>query len=291
MKRFVFPMAFIIVLLNSSLSEALSIMRLKDVYTYNVGSVKVSMLSERQGRGNTDILIGATPEMIAKIAPDKEYPNAINIFLVQTGVENILVDTGFGLKLEEHLKHFKLEPKDIHSVLITHMHRDHIGGLLKDGKQRFPNAKVYLDKNEYAYWMDDPQRKASVEHVVNAYKDKLHLFTAGDLNGKSQKLFPEVSAIAAYGHTPGHTVYMIESKGEKLLIWGDLTHAMAFQMPYPKVSVTYDVSSSKAAQTREQILRYVSENKISVAGMHIAFPGMGKVSSDAKGGYIFKPLP
>jgi glyoxylase-like metal-dependent hydrolase (beta-lactamase superfamily II) len=98
------------------------------------------------------------------------------------------------------------------------------------------------------------------------------------------KLFPEgiaVRPIAAYGHTPGHTLYLLSSGGERLLIWGDLTHAMAVQMPFPQVAVTYDVDSEQAVASRKTVLEFVVKNKIPVAGMHIAYPGMGVVSANS----------
>jgi len=101
-----------------------------------------------------------------------------------------------------------------------------------------------------------------------------------------------VSAIAAYGHTPGHTMFLVESGGKKLLVWGDLTHAMAIQMPRPSVSVTYDSDPVAAAEARKEVLKYVSENKIPVAGMHVAYPGVGGVETDPEnpGGYKFIPI-
>ncbi len=261
-----------------------------DVITYDVGAFKVSLLSEGQNNGSIDILIGATPEMIKKLAPQKTFPNAANAFLIRTPEQNILVDTGYGAKLLDNLKALGLDPKDIDVLLITHMHRDHIGGMMKDGKKVFPGTKVYLDKIEYEYWMNEPRRRANVEEAMNAYKNGLNLFTPGDINGKFKVLLPGISAIAAYGHTPGHTMYMVESKGQKLLIWGDLTHAMAFQMPYPQVAVTYDVDHKAAVASRKKVLKYVADNKILIAGMHIAFPAMGNISSDSRGGYVFKGL-
>jgi glyoxylase-like metal-dependent hydrolase (beta-lactamase superfamily II) len=96
--------------------------------------------------------------------------------------------------------------------------------------------------------------------------------------------------LATYGHTPGHTSFLIESKESKLLIWGDLTHAMAIQMPYPQVAVTYDVNPEGAVQSRKAVLTYVSENHIPVAGMHIAYPAIGEIKSISDGGYQFLPL-
>lgn len=100
----------------------------------------------------------------------------------------------------------------------------------------------------------------------------------------AEGIFP----IKVYGHTPGHTAFMVVSDGERLLIWGDITHAMAVQMPHPEISVTYDVDPDAARALRLKILEYVAAHKIPVAGMHIAWPGIGTVEKAAQG-YEFTP--
>ncbi len=101
-------------------------------------------------------------------------------------------------------------------------------------------------------------------------------------------LLPGIYAIATYGHTPGHTSFLLESGKEKLLIWGDLAHAMAVQMPHPEISVTYDFDPRQAADIRKKMLEYVSKNNIPIAGMHIAYPAVGKISEKGSG-YTFTP--
>ncbi|MCL2728166.1 MAG: hypothetical protein FWD56_07270 [Bacteroidales bacterium] len=92
--------------------------------------------------------------------------------------------------------------------------------------------------------------------------------------------------MANYGHTPGHTVYFVDN----VAIWGDMTHAMAFQMPYPQVAVTYDTDAPAAVAARLKMLEYLSANEYIVGGMHIAYPGMGTLKSNEKDGYLFTPL-
>ncbi|MCL1822154.1 MAG: MBL fold metallo-hydrolase, partial [Prolixibacteraceae bacterium] len=111
-----------------------------------------------------------------------------------------------------------------------------------------------------------------------------------EIDGPSSTLLPGICALAAYGHTPGHTMYLVESENEKFLIWGDLIHAMAIQMPYPEVAVTYDIDPVQAVKSRQETLKFIEKNKIPVGGIHIAFPGMGKISQNDKNGYVFTPL-
>ena len=110
-------------------------------------------------------------------------------------------------------------------------------------------------------------------------------------SGGAESIMRGIYAVEAYGHTPGHTMFLLNSGGERLLIWGDLTHAMAVQIPRPAVTVTFDVDTAAAAATREKVLKFVSENEIPVAGMHIAYPGIGDIVLDPEnpGGYEFMP--
>ncbi|MDR2039948.1 MAG: MBL fold metallo-hydrolase [Bacteroidales bacterium] len=272
----------------------------QNTYKYKVGDMEVILLSENQSEGKPGILIGATPEMIRKTLPDGNFSNAVNAFLVKMPGKNVLIDAGFGNKLFDNLEAFNVTAEQIDIVLLTHMHGDHIGGMMKDKQINFPNADIYIAQQEYDYWMSDdamnrlPENRRGGFHaprkVIAAYKDKIHLFPAPDLKDASKEILPGIRGIAAFGHTPGHTMFLLESGKKKMLVWGDLTHAMAIQMPYPQVAVTYDVDPETAVTSRKEVLEYVTKNKIPIAGMHIAFPGMGEVRKEKSGGYRFIPM-
>ncbi|MDR1578966.1 MAG: MBL fold metallo-hydrolase [Synergistaceae bacterium] len=253
-----------------------------EIFSVAVGDFKISMLSEAQRESGLDILIGASPEDIAKFIPSGQYPLAVAAYLVQSPDGAMLVDTGFGREIGRHLKSLGAADDDIKTVLVTHAHGDHISGLTKDGAAVYKNAKVIVAKREYSWSADLRKHLAS-------YKDSHETITPGALEAGGTEILPGVYAIEAYGHTPGHTMFLFESRGEKLLIWGDLTHAMAIQMPRPGVSVTYDSDPAAAAKVRQAVLKYAAENKIPIAGMHVAYPGIGDISIDPEnpGGYIF----
>jgi glyoxylase-like metal-dependent hydrolase (beta-lactamase superfamily II) len=166
------------------------------------------------------------------------------------------------------------------------MHGDHIGGMLQNKQVAFPNARVYINQREYDYWSKSNNQLAL--NVLNAYKDNIKCFDLGKAK-THQNILPGIRAIAAYGHTPGHTMYLLGEDEEQLLVWGDLTHAMAIQMPYPKVAVTYDSDPKQAIESRITTLELVSENHVPVAGMHIAYPAIGTIADNGKGGYEFVP--
>jgi glyoxylase-like metal-dependent hydrolase (beta-lactamase superfamily II) len=254
-----------------------------DVFTATVGDFKISMLSEAQRESGPDILIGASPEDIAKFIPSGKYPSAVAAYLVRSPEGAMLVDTGFGRELGRRLKSLGVADSDIKTVLITHAHGDHISGLTKDGTAVYKNARVVTAKREYAW-------SAELRKHLDAYDGRRELITPGTLEAGGVEILPGVYAIEAYGHTPGHTMFLFESRGEKLLIWGDLTHAMAIQMPRPEISVTYDSDPAAAAKVRQSVLEYAAGNKIPIAGMHVAYPGMGNISADPEnpGGYKFE---
>ena len=268
-----------------------------NIFKHMVGDCEVVLLSDGQSKGKVDILIGATASMLEECVPDGTFPNAYNAFLVKTPGKNILFDTGIGAKLFDNLESVNVKPSEIDAIFITHMHGDHIGGLLKDGLVMFPNAELYIAQLEHDYWTSDEAAEKVPEAyrggfkqartVVEAYKDKLKLFEPSSFDGDMKEIIPFVVAISAYGHTPGHTMYMISSNDNRLLLWGDLTHAMAIQMSYPEVAVTYDVDTEQAIEAREKTLEYVSKNNIQVAGMHTAFPAMGTIKAEGVG-YLFE---
>ncbi|MDR1509326.1 MAG: MBL fold metallo-hydrolase [Synergistaceae bacterium] len=254
-----------------------------EVFSVKIGDFKVSMLSEAQRESGLDILIGASEGDIAKFIPTGKYPSAVAAYLIESSEGAVLVDTGFGREMEHNLKSLGIEAGDIRTVLVTHAHGDHIGGLVTNGKPAYPNAEVVISRLDYEW-------SAQAREYTSKYAS-LDIITPGTLETGGVETAGGIFAIAAYGHTPGHTMFMVKSGGEKLLIWGDLTHAMAIQMPRPGVSVTYDTDPAAAARVRSAVLKYVAENDIPVAGMHVAYPGIGYVREDPEnpGGYKFIP--
>ncbi|MDR0844874.1 MAG: MBL fold metallo-hydrolase, partial [Tannerella sp.] len=124
-----------------------------NLISFMIGDSRVSLLSEGQQNGKSNILIGATPEILQKYTSDGSFPNATNAFLIKTPDDQIiLIDAGYGRKLFDLLKELEVTPEQVNVVLITHMHGDHIGGLLRDDKVAFPNADFYLPQPEYDYW-------------------------------------------------------------------------------------------------------------------------------------------
>jgi glyoxylase-like metal-dependent hydrolase (beta-lactamase superfamily II) len=240
---------------------------------------------------------GAAPETIRALAPSGSVASSINVFLVQTDGKNVLIDTGVGAEsggeLLNSLALLNLTPEDIDIILITHMHFDHIGGLSVDGRAVFPNAVLKIEELEQRFWLSvnasDPTNNPyinfeSARAAAGPYAERLQSFNYGET------VAPGIIAINASGHTPGHTVFLIESEGYKILVWGDIVHAMALQMHHPEIYPTYDYDPKLATTVRKVLLEKVSRERIPVAGVHIPYPGVVRVNAAYGGhGYTYRP--
>lgn len=255
------------------------------IFSYKVGRFEVFTLVENQGQGRSSLLIGANARDIEQYVPGGTYQSETNTFLIRAGDALILVDTGFGGAVFDHLKRLGVDPAQVDAVLLTHMHGDHIGGLQKGGKPLFPRATVYLAQEEREFWANS----ANAVAALAPYGDKVVTFRPGELGAAVPELLPGITPIAAFGHTPGHTLYLVQSGTEKLLIWGDLMHVQGIQFPLPGVSVTYDTDPAAAAAIRARVLEYAARNRIPIGGMHLVYPAVGTVIPQGDGYRLVPP--
>ena len=271
-------------LLISSTCFSESIDTTTPITTIGIGEFEIHILSEGDRPGKIEVLLNPNPENLAKYLPEGKYTSAVNAFLIITPDKKILIDTGLGKQLPNQLEKLAITPEEIDIILLTHLHGDHIGGLIKNGEKRFPNAQIYLSQKEWDYWKDK-----NPALVLAPYASQMNLFDPSNLNAELIPLLEGITGIATYGHTPGHTSFLIENQHEQLLIWGDITHAMAIQIPFPDQAVTYDLDPIQAIASRKAVFKFVSDNTIPIAGAHIAYPGFGFIYIDeSTGEYRFK---
>ena len=224
---------------------------------------------------------------------------SVNGFLINTGTKLVLVDTGAGTffgptvgKLVTNLEASGYRPEQVDEIYITHMHSDHIGGLIKDGKMTFPNAVVRAAEQESDYWLSKAKMAAAPasakDSFANAQQALGPYVAAGRFKPFSGdvELVPGIRAAATPGHTPGHTLYIVESGGEKLLLWGDLMHAAAAQFPDPSVSLQFDMDLPAAAAQRKKVFADAAAHRYWVGGAHLPFPGIGHLRTNGSG-YTF----
>jgi len=260
----------------------------ESIFTFNVGDFEVIMMVERQGPGNPGILAGADQVVLDRLIPTDGFIHATNTFLIKAHDMNVIVDTGFGTAIFDKIRQLGVEPDQVDAVLITHLHGDHIGGLARDGLPLFPNARVYLSANEKNHFTQVAVNQGAVAALA-AYGARVETFEPAELGSTLTEILPGISPVAAYGHTPGHTLYLIENGGDRLLIIGDLLHVALVQFPHPEISATFDMNPSAAAERRREVLSYASHNGILIGGMHLVYPAVGTVEIEGSG-FIFVPL-
>jgi len=246
------------------------------------------MLVDAERDGNLGIIPGASDAIVKQYIPASGFKHSTNFSLIKAPGQNILVDTGFGNTIIDKLDKLGVKPEQINTIFLTHLHGDHIGGLLKDGQPLFPNAKVYLNNKEYDYFTKTAPDKGAVA-ALGAYGSNVITFDALPPGPILNEIVPGVCPIACYGHTPGHTAYLIGKGRDRFIIAGDFLHIALIQFPHPEISTTYDMDQSAAAASRVQILHYAALHNYPIAGMHIVYPAIGTVKADGNG-FKFTPL-
>ncbi|MCD8352530.1 MAG: MBL fold metallo-hydrolase [Planctomycetaceae bacterium] len=221
-----------------------------------------------------DLLIGMTDDEKAAL-PAGIMANSVNCFIVKLGDDVLLFDTGYGGErghLIRSMAEAGFKPEDVTAVIITHFHPDHIGGLLNsEGGAAFPRARLVVSRVEVEAF---PQKAME---FAGAYSGGLVTFEW------DQAVSDGVTARNAAGHTPGHTVFEVDSGSKKLIILADLIHFAGIQLARPEIAVTYDSDPAMAITSRMRIFDYAAESGTTVAGMHLPFPGVGTLSKAGTG--------
>lgn len=228
---------------------------------------------------------------------------AVNAYIVKMNNELVLIDSGaakcFGPtmgNIVDNIKAAGYAPDQVKKVLLTHMHPDHICGLVTaDGKAAFPNATVIASQSEKDFWLNPKVAEAAPEgskpffkmaqDSIEPYlaKGAFRTFKSGD------NVLPGIDSLPTPGHTPGHTSFMLTSANKNMLIWGDIVHSHAVQFANPEVSIEFDTDNKLAVETRKQTFEEAAQGKWLVAGAHLPFPGIGHVRKDERG-YTWVPV-
>jgi glyoxylase-like metal-dependent hydrolase (beta-lactamase superfamily II) len=275
-------------------------------YRMMLGDIEITALSD--GTFPMDagkILANITPKQLdadlRRSFLKEPIEMSVNAFLVNTGSKLVLIDTGCGIlfgpsvgKLIANLKASGYRPEQVDEIYITHMHGDHVGGLSADGKPVYPNAVVRASQQEADFWLSKAHMEAAPADAKESYQGAMNMLNPYVAAGKFKpfsgdtELVPGVSAVPSPGHTAGHTLYIVESKGQKLVLWGDLMHVAAVQFADPSVTIHFDTDSAMAAAQRKKVFGDAAEHEYWVGGAHLAFPGIGHLRA-AGTGYTYAP--
>ncbi|MGH8586941.1 MAG: MBL fold metallo-hydrolase, partial [Gammaproteobacteria bacterium] len=242
--------------------------------------------------------------MRENLLPETKFQPGFTPTLVNTGKELILFDTGNGANgfvprpyggwLAGQLGPAGFAPEQIDVVVLTHGHPDHIGGLMEDGKPLFPKARYVMGDVEYDFWSSKDHLSSPPEG--NEYKTgKLFRANVAPLARQISFLKPDgeiapgIRAVEAYGHTPGHLAFHLESQGKRLLFWGDCAHHEVASLARPEWHVFSDMDKQKGAATRKRIYAMAAVERLPVVGYHMSFPSLGFVEKQNEG-YRWLPV-
>jgi len=256
-----------------------------------VGDFKVSTLlagtrtvEEPQGTFGMNV----SPDEFAAVSAANFIPTDKSQFfftptVVNTGSEVVLFDTGLNAPgITAALAAAGYGPEDITLVVITHMHGDHIGGLMNEGTPTFANARYVTGRTEFDHWSgaDNDGFKANVAPLA----DKMTFL------GDDEEVLPGITSVDAFGHTPGHMTYHLESGSDRLLLIADTANHYVWSLAYPEWEVRFDADKAAAAAARKKILGMVAADRIPLVGYHMPFPGMGFVETRGEGGFHYVPV-
>lgn len=271
-----------------------------------VGDIEVTALLDTSAKlPMVQFLSGAPKEQLSaqmrKHFLDDRPETSVTAYLVNTGGKLVLIDTGLGTgmgstpMLQDNLRAAGYRPEQVDEIYITHMHGDHIGGLAVGTARAFPNAVLRIDKADADFWLSDEEMKRASEEDRSAFQTAKAMVGPYVAAGRfkpfegATQLVPGVTVIPAHGHTPGHAMYRIESKGQTLMLWGDLMHVAAVQFENPKIAIAFDSDSPRAIAEREKAFAEAAAKRWMVGAAHLSFPGLGHIRAEG-GGYVFEPL-
>lgn len=251
-------------------------------------------------------LLTAPPELVQRLLESVNLPygpirTPVNTFLVNTGDKLVLLDTG-GAKflgpnagrLVQGLAAAGVEPSQIDEVYITHMHGDHLhGAVTPEGAALFPNAVLRVAQQDADYWLNPEVEAAApaaqkgrfmpAKRAKAAYGERFKPFKQGE------ELTPGIASVAAVGHTPGHSCFMVTSGTARMLAVGDLIHIAPVQFANPEVTIAFDWEPAKASSARMTMFDLAAKEDILVAAVHLPFPGLGHLRK-AGNSYAYTPL-
>ncbi|MGI4943496.1 MAG: MBL fold metallo-hydrolase [Janthinobacterium lividum] len=266
------------------------------VYHRRLGDLLVTAVSDGYVDPPLDAVRGMSTAEADRMVQDAtgrpKVRIGVNMFAIRGAGRTVLVDAGCGTTMGPTCGHLPaslraagIEPGDIDTILLTHIHPDHSNGLTDDdGVAVFPRAEVVVHATELAHWFDDAAMAkadersrtryfASARYRLPPYRDRTRTFQSGEV-------LPGIVGVPSPGHTPGHCAYRIRSGEEEMIIWGDTVHVPELQVPRPDVTMLYDYDGPMAAESREQIFEMTVRDRLVIGGMHLHFPGFARLARD-----------
>jgi glyoxylase-like metal-dependent hydrolase (beta-lactamase superfamily II) len=271
-------------------------------YRYKLGQFELTALYDGtwflpiDGKFVRNASGGAVNAALAKaFLPPNILPISFTALLVNTGKQLVLIDTGSAGQLADtagfmnaNLAAGGVKAGDIDTILISHFHPDHIDGLkTKDGDKVFPNAQIFVPEPEWTFWMDDGNQSRASGSVLGYFRNARRIFA--DIANEVQRfkpgteLVPGIVSLPAYGHTPGHTAFTLQSGKEQLLVMSDTVRNPELFARHPDWQPIFDMDGALSVKTRRRMLDRAAADRMLVEAYHFPFPACGHMVKTATG--------
>lgn len=275
-------------------------------YRYRIGEILVTAVNDGFGRRPLDGFVRnaelseVQEAMRARFLSEEALEIPFTTLVLETQGRLVLIDAGNGDsgaptsgRWMENFRAAGYAPEDVDDVVISHFHGDHVNGLrLASGEAVFPNARIHVPAAEWDFFMDDARMEAAPEAAQGVFRNARRVFAPMESEPArfepEAEVVPGVTAIAAHGHTPGHTAFRIASGGESLLVLSDTTNHPALFVRNPGWHAIFDMDAEAAEETRRRLLGEAADARERVAFYHAPFPALGHVARDGEG-FAFVP--
>lgn len=274
-------------------------------HRFQFGDFEITTLSDGRRAGESPektYAVNQDPKDVAalleeNLLPTDRFVNSFTPVLINTGTELVLFDTGMGAgareagqgKLISALEASGYKADDVSLVVLSHFHPDHIGGLMEDGKPAFANARYAAGQKEYEFWTDPARLETPAKGVaqlvdknVKPLAEKITFIDDG------QDVLSGIRAVGAYGHTPGHLAFRVESGGKSLMLISDTANHSVITLQHPDWHVSFDIDKEMAAETRKRMFDMIATDKLPFIGYHMPFPSLAYLLRDGEG-YRYVP--
>ena len=282
-------------------------------YHHKMGNIQITALLDGTNYLNPAIFKGLSDtdktEILKKYhaVNDKGIQTSINAFLINTGDQLLMVDSGaascFGTHLGSiynNLKASGYQPEQVNGIFLTHLHPDHVCGISNNGVANYPNATLHISKTEYDYWLNPNTVKKLPKEKQAGFLgtvEKIKAALAPYEKAKKIKVFSDKSLAfggvefkPSFGHTPGHYSFKLKTHDHEVVFIGDIVHSHTLQFEKPETAIEFDIDPNTAVQTRlKHFAEYAKEGQL-IAAPHLPFPGIGHIYSKNNENYQWIPI-
>ncbi|MBU3845479.1 MAG: MBL fold metallo-hydrolase [Candidatus Acinetobacter avistercoris] len=282
-------------------------------YHHQIGNTQITALLDGTNFLKPEQFKGLSPEQKDEILnkyyvdQSKGIQTSVNAFLIKTGDQLLMVDSGaascFGAHLGSiynNLKASGYQPEQVNGIFLTHLHPDHVCGISNNGVPNYPNATLHIAKTEYDYWLN-PKTVNSLPKEKQAgflgTVEKIKAALAPYEKAKKVKVFSDKSLAfggitfkPSFGHTPGHYSFKLKADDQDVVFIGDIVHSHTLQFEKPETAIEFDIDQKSAIQTRlKHFAEYAKDGQL-IAAPHLPFPGIGHIYSKDGSSYQWIPV-